>query len=325
MIRRQAMKNASTERKLKGNYGKNNMIQYPVFLGPMSTPPSPTKAQILQPMPTRNHMAQCLNTNKRAREEEQETLRRKDYAAVEIKTEHDYKHGLMTPPMDSSLDLTSYESSNAPDLFEVTTPTHSDKDYHFLEPSFLESPVSDTTDLSDRTEMMATLDRHMLSIPSLIKATTSLLQNSISLEAHSHDYLLLRAHQSRSFLSSWYRRWRNSLFCPGTSNNDTVSREEYNTRLSVLGTYLSCVIIENRIVTALDPSHGYEYELETQEVATRILDMYRLVSEEGKGEAFMTSTLCIARSALSSAGSWCTNDNVESEFGYDPFVKTESA
>jgi len=242
---------------------------------------------------------------------------------METKVEPDCIHGLMTPPLDIKPDLTSYERTNVEDRFEVTTPAQSDKDYRFPETSLPEPRISDTTGFSDRAEMVATLDRHMCSVPNLIKATTSVLHNSTIHNSHSPEYLLLRARESRSFLSSWYRRWRNSLFCPDTGTNDKASREEYDARLDVLGTYLSCVIVENRILTALDPFHGHEYELETQAVAARIMEMYRIASEGAKEAAFTANTVCIAQSALRSATSWCVNDIVEGGDNYPPFFKQE--
>jgi len=136
MIRRQAMKNASAARKLRGNYGKSNLIQYPVFEATSSsyipyTPESSYPMQgidVVEPLPSkRKRRSRTINRPGIKSSESSESQ-----GLYSIKSEEDveYEGGegvseLMATSVGFGEGLVSYEvETSRPDYgFEVVSPT----------------------------------------------------------------------------------------------------------------------------------------------------------------------------------------------------------
>jgi hypothetical protein len=166
---------------------------------------------------------------------------------------------------------------------------------------------------SDRGELAISLWIHMASIPGLFRSVTTLVSSASSPTQSYIDTIRCQITQHRTSLVYWSQRFHiiSSKYPypapPPTSLIGFPSKEVTlcDLRPYLFATYLSCVILMNRLLTALLPASSPALEIESQSLAGEILEILRHVSHNSPcGHLFMGQTVVTADATLRTAGDW---------------------
>ncbi len=154
--------------------------------------------------------------------------------------------------------------------------------------------------------MVITLFMGMAFIPDLLMSCT----NS-NWETHAPPCnLASRVHDHRSSLICWFRKWQCTLqpILTLLRHNTIVSMNKYkesNKLLHITGSYLSCLILSNRLMTALGQDAYGSLEAESCSIGSQILYLNSYIQGYNpQGSLYLTCSLKIAETTLLTTAEW---------------------
>lgn len=154
--------------------------------------------------------------------------------------------------------------------------------------------------------MVISLFMNMSFIPQLLMDCT----NIVSVAHAPPDDLIKRVQDHRSSLIQWRQKWQRSLgpILTFLRRNTMVSMdrfEGYYKLLNVAGSYLSCMILSNRLMTALGQDIGGFLEAESCEIASQISKLNNYIQRDSpQGSLYLTCSLKIAEATLLTTPAW---------------------
>lgn len=155
--------------------------------------------------------------------------------------------------------------------------------------------------ISDRSDIVIKLMVLKSNIPGLFVDVTAIIYHPDPDPTHINT-IACRLQQLRSDLLEWHKDYefllsRAPAIFPGTA--------EFDRRAKVFATYLSCVIISNRLLGAISPIERVDLEDETQVLAGQMLDLELEVKSTASGACmFMAQTLGVSQATIASSPHW---------------------
>lgn len=171
---------------------------------------------------------------------------------------------------------------------------------------FLSAIVEDGV-AGSRSEMAITLFMSMSFIPELLSICTSAVLERLGNAPNIAKDLFCRIQCQRSSLIAWYSRWKRFLqpilVCTGFGKfqlSETV-QENYDL-CDVAGSFLSCLILSNRMVTALGWDKNNALERDSFAFAKQILHLNKGV--QSNKSLSLACSLKIAEATLLTTEAW---------------------
>jgi len=167
--------------------------------------------------------------------------------------------------------------------------------------SVFRSVVVEGSLVSDRSEIVVSLLILKSHIPGTFVDVTSI----VSHENHDPAYIfrmILFIQQLRSDLLDWHDDYQSILkqapkILPGTM--------EYDRQCKVVATYLSCIILVNRLLAAMNSPQRVKLELETRAYINQMLDMEsEAQSTKSAACLFMAQTAGVAKATIAVTKDW---------------------
>jgi hypothetical protein len=155
--------------------------------------------------------------------------------------------------------------------------------------------------ISDRSEIVIELMILKSNIPGLFHDVTNIIY-SPDPDAACINTIIHRLNMLREDLSKWNTSYEHLLSCappmyPGSA--------EYDRRVKVFATYLSCMILPSRLLGALNPTERVELEEETQIYTNQMLDLELEVNASSSAAAmFMAQTFGVAQATVATSEAW---------------------
>jgi len=155
--------------------------------------------------------------------------------------------------------------------------------------------------VSDRSEIVISLLLLKCHIPGTFVDITSI----VSHENHDSAYIsrmILFLQRLRSDLLDWHDDYQAIL---KKAPKILLGTMEYDRQCKVFATYLSCVILANRLLAAINSPQRVELELETHTYINQMLDMeYEAQSTRSAACLFMAQTAGVAKAAIAVTKDW---------------------
>lgn len=163
------------------------------------------------------------------------------------------------------------------------------------------SVVVEDTLISDRSAIVIELMVLKSNIPGLFVDVTSIIYHTDPDPTNLHT-IACKLQQLRTDLLAWHKDYEYLLSrAPAIFPNSA----EFDRRAKVLATYLSCLIICNRLLGAISPTERVELEDETQVLAGQMLDLELEVKSTSSGACmFMAQTLGVSQFTIASSVDW---------------------
>ncbi|KAH8801391.1 hypothetical protein F5884DRAFT_806472 [Xylogone sp. PMI_703] len=166
---------------------------------------------------------------------------------------------------------------------------------------------------SDRSEMVVSLFIRMSYLPDLFKACSEVILGIAVCSEVSVKALACRINSHRAELLEWYNRWESDLhLILSHVSEDAISKQgqsidscDYYKCREVCGSYMSCLILDNRFLTALGLDQNFMLELQTFDLSHKIMKLHNdAYSTSPQGGLFMTYTVQIAQATLITTEEW---------------------
>lgn len=168
------------------------------------------------------------------------------------------------------------------------------------------SAIVDDPGCGSRSEMVITLFMRMSFIPGLLRACT----NSIYEGNTSTDDLVNGLQNHQCSLRLWLQTWQSALqpALASLDHNPDMPLNDLQTRnqlLSITGSYLSCLILSNRLMTALGADAYGSLETESCSLARQIFSLNSVAQRDcTQGNLYLSCSLKIAETTLLTTADW---------------------
>ena len=165
----------------------------------------------------------------------------------------------------------------------------------------LRSAIVEDALISDRSEIVVELMILKSNIPGLFADVTTIVYSSDP-DPIFINTVIQKIHKLREGLSKWNVNYEYILsnaapMLPGSA--------EYDRKVKVFATYLSCLIIPSRLLGALSPTERIDLEEETQIYTNQMLDLELEVNASSSAAAmFMAQTFGVAQATVMTSGAW---------------------
>ncbi|OBT82994.1 hypothetical protein VE02_08522 [Pseudogymnoascus sp. 03VT05] len=169
---------------------------------------------------------------------------------------------------------------------------------------------------SDRSEMTVSLFMSMSYLPDLFRACSCVVLGVGKGSKTSFISLVRRINSHRAGLLEWYGRWESDLHpimsCVSesttTDQGQPIDAYHYDQYQEVCGSYMACLVLDNRFLTALGLDEDLLLESQTVGLSGKIMKLHSDVySTRPQRGLFMTYTVQIAQAALITAEEWRTS------------------
>jgi hypothetical protein len=157
--------------------------------------------------------------------------------------------------------------------------------------------------ISDRSEVAIFLLMIKATIPGIMKDITSVVSQQLYIDSLFVIEVTTRAWQLRTNLLSWHNNYRKVLgdessdICTGTIEGDS--------RLKIMGVYLSCLMLSNRLIAAVSPTEQQEREEEAQQLATTIFELQKHIAMvRPQASLFVAQAVGLAHVTLATTQDW---------------------
>lgn len=180
-----------------------------------------------------------------------------------------------------------------------------------------ESVIVEDSVISDRSEVVISLLIHKSKVPGICYDATSAICSDTPPDPCAVDKLATRARQLRNDLIIWRRDHESLLgpipkLCRGNVEDDK--------RCKVIGVFMACLILANRLLAAVTPTERLELEDETQSLVSEVFDLQKLVAEvRPEAALFLAQTVLVAKATLATARLW--RDGVVVDADVDADIK----
>lgn len=182
--------------------------------------------------------------------------------------------------------------------------------------------IPDDDLISDRSEIVIELMILKSNIPGYFVDVTNVILSEYVPDYMHNNVIASKIQQLRADLIDWHARWQYLLSCAPVIQ---LGSAEYDRKCKTYATYLSCVIIASRLLSALSPTERAELEMETRISANQMLDLELEVKSTSSAAClFMAQTLGVAQATLACSQDWLKERDEYSTPGGDRVQKLES-
>ena len=164
------------------------------------------------------------------------------------------------------------------------------------------SIINDSSPFSDRSDSTITLWATIVHVPRLFAETEDAVYHSNGVGCRVIERLTHRLYHIRESVVDWRKGYESVLYehCYPPSE-----QARYDMRYEILGVGLGILIVLNRLILALNYGTAGELEIESQTLATQIVELERQIySVNPRATVFIAFKKIVANATIETRGEW---------------------